>query len=309
MNGRAYQRLNVLVMTAIVVAAACASPLPTLPPESPTESASATVATSTATPATTAPLAHWSDSGFAFDYPADWQIVKEGGLNNAIDFTLVVVGTGDWKRGCVSEGGGTSCSDNILLADPGEVIAEFSVRGHGPAAAVFDPPPFDSLRTNSNLPLTVTDDLLTTKATVYVAGRSPLHVNVMYGLNPTDGDREAVHRVLQSVTFTGETSSATLLTWHERDSARCDSSFVGRLGRGNFGGLNLLSPENGAALPHWPDDWSGSIRADGRVDLRDANQTLVAREWDEVSVAGRDDRTGGFRVCGDMVRRVASFPD
>ena len=310
MGGRAAGRLASVWLLLCALSSGCASPIPTIRPERTASPPKATATNGTAGPTPTSQLtAHYGDGDLAFDYPADWPVLEARGLADGLNFTIVALGFGEWEPGCVSVGNSTSCHPNTLSAEPGKLVVEFLVRGHGPAAFIHDPPPFDAPATYSGLPVVFDDQPELTTATVYLPGRSPLMVRAVFGVGIADTNRAAVHHMVETISNAGQAAVQALNTWRQIDDARCQSTFVGRLGRGDFGGLNMVGgPEYSTVIAAWPDRWSASLGSDGRADLKDADGALVAREWDEVTVIGYEDNSQDFRVCEPVVVS-RSFPD
>jgi hypothetical protein len=301
----------------IVVTVACASPTPTFTPSaapsqpSPSPSASPSASPSpTATAQPTVAFTHYGGEGFSFDYPSDWRVITDAQFTGA-QYVLVVVGTGEWQSGCVTSGNATTCGPNHLIADPGEVVAEFSLRGMGPAVPIYELPPVGSTILESGLAASVDDGPSLTRAAIFVSGADKLAVDVRYGGPPTDNERASVHRMIESLAPPGGVSAPTIDHWASTaiEPASCARKVVrGRLGRGDVGGINVTSADyTEFNFLVWPQGWTARVGADRRTELHDDTGAFVAREWDEVEIGGRGD-PNEFRVCPDAVSVLRAFP-
>ena len=290
------------------VAFGCAAPFPSLPATTATLPPPAPV-TPTAEPSPTlaASLAHYSADGFAIEYPADWMTIAENEFAPA-DHVFVVLGHGEWQNGCMNNDDVTVCTGTVLTPEPGEVLVSLSSRAMGPADPIYGPPPFESTFTDSGLAVSSSDAGQYTRATVYLPGRRQLEIDVRYGGPPTDGNREEVRRVIDSITYRHSRVPPQMRTWNETPDSDCDATLQGRLGRGAFG-LSVMPVDSTFLFASWPAGWTAAIGTDGRAELLDSDGRLVAREWDEISMAGHETRTDEFRVCRSTVTVVRPFPD
>lgn len=294
----------------ILLAVACAAPVPSGSPSVAPTSAPPTTTAPTDAPATASAtaateLTHFSGGDNEFDYPSDWRVIAESDIRIG-QITYVVVGTGDWRSGC---SGFDNCTgEDVFVADPGELVAHFSSFYSGPAHRTFETPPSDALQLPSGLAATVEDGPQRTLATIYIPGRRAMTVDVRYGGAPSDADRAAVHRMIDSTAAGGQAPANIRTATSSITSADCvDRTFRGQLARGDLGGLNIAPPGFSWATVLWPHGWTARLGDDNRVELFDGQGAFVAREWDEVEIGGRGD-SNDFQACDGAVSVIQPFP-
>jgi hypothetical protein len=281
------------------LAAACFAPDPTMTPV-------ASVAPATLTPRPTIGVSHFDEGGLSFDHPSEWHVIAQDEFNG-VDFVMAVVGTGDWNSGCETIGNVTTCGAPALITAPGEVVAQFSTFGHGPATALYEIPSFDSVRTSKGLTAVTSD----TYARLFAPGGHPVEVHVRYGGPPSATLLAQVAAMINSVDYGRDHPATQLTTWDDSavDPEDCPrQELAGQLGRGDMGGLNLLESDSSLAwLLSWPSGWTARPGGDRRLELLDEEDHVVAREWDEVLIGGRGSQDD-FRVCPGAVTVTREFP-
>lgn len=274
----------------IALVAACTSPVPTFTPSAP--------------PATAIALAAYEGDDLSFEYPAEWRVIAERDMRIG-QYTYVVVGTGDWQSGTQHS---TQVNADAWTVDPGELVAHLSYFYSGPASTVFQTPPFDARVLESGLAATIEDGPRSTLATLFVPGHREITVDVRYGGEPTDLQRSAVHRMIDSMDAMADSDGFNLKTGTPPSGPGCSTTaFQGTLARGDLGGLNLALPDFAWVWVSWPEGWTARVREDRRVELFDRNGAHVAREWDEVDVGGSGD-SNEFQSCPDAVSVIRAFP-
>jgi hypothetical protein len=136
---------------------------------------------------------------------------------------------------------------------------------------------------------------------VFVPGLPPIVVEVRVGDQVTGTDaNEDVDRMIASLALTGARREIRL---QPNDLADAPESCIrrevaGRLGRG-AGGVVIQTADDVLHVA-WPEGWSAEEADDRRFSIRDSTGTLVAREWDTVTLGGRG-RGNGLDVCPNGV--------
>jgi hypothetical protein len=303
------------LILAVLLAAACGvpvpsvTPAPSIPPAPSGVPATPPVLSPAVSPAPTLAMTSFSEGWYSFEYPSEWPVIAENVFNGA-DRTPIVVGTGAWSDGCARTQTSVSCSGPVFRLDPGEVVVEVSYRGHGPAIPVFGPPPFDARILEDGVAAEISDVLSGTRVILHVPGTSALALNIKFGSPATDADRAMVAAIVDSFQFGLGRPDVSLTFWTppSGDHDDCEAFGVeGRLGRGDFNGINLLTPAGSFVFLVWPDGWSARIGADGRLEILDASGDVAAHEWDQILIGGRGDQNE-FRVCPDAVQILRRFP-
>ncbi|HYI21316.1 MAG TPA: hypothetical protein VEX62_01650 [Candidatus Limnocylindrales bacterium] len=309
------RRLRWLVIPSLLVVAACTASLPApsllTPSALPSSPATTSPSESVAPPPTgsASPAIEFYDDGYlSFEYPAEWPIIATR-VFNGVAFTPIVLGTGEWDDGCEPFGSnGIHCSGSELIADPGELVAEFWTQGHGPASLVYELPSFESYMIEGGAAVDRSTGPTFTNATVFPPGRLPYEMRVRYGSPMTEAERETIEMIIGSVRFGSDDRQFSLSSWDSTSlgSRACTRTVLrGQIGRGDFPSLNLGGTAY-AALS-WPRSWTSRLPEGGRVEILDESGDVVAREWDEVEIGGRGD-ANEFKVCADAVRVVRAFP-
>jgi hypothetical protein len=116
-------------LAAVLTVAAAAVAVPRLagPPASPT------APSSSPTPVLPGAPGHFDNSAFSFDYPTSWPVIS-GAYNEGIAVQVyAVLGTGDWRSGCVLTANGGSCTGDTADVSGGRVVVKIWNVVTGPA--------------------------------------------------------------------------------------------------------------------------------------------------------------------------------
>jgi hypothetical protein len=114
------------------------------------------------TPAVSAPVAEgrYDNGNFSFDYPATWKVLAGAYYEGLAFRTDVVLGTGEWHSGCVTQDNGGSCTGDKVNVGGGRVVVKLFQRTGGPA--VFECGPDANATLGPNAVMKGTDQGATT---------------------------------------------------------------------------------------------------------------------------------------------------
>jgi hypothetical protein len=189
-------------------------------------------------------------------------------------------------------------------------VVDFWYDDYGPGVSMYDLPPSNARLLASGFPAVFETDGAPTRTTIYVPGHVHIVVDVTFGPQTPDADRASVHRMIESIAPSGGPRAVDLESSELRDaSASCiRRELVGRLGRGDSG--VVVQTDAGNVLDvAWPEGWSAREAEDRRFEIRDSTGTVVAREWDQVTLGGRG-RNSSFDVCPNgVIAREEFAPD
>jgi hypothetical protein len=292
----------------VLFSAGCASSIqPVLP--TPTQTTTITPPP-TPTPSSTAnslTLVHYSDNGISFDYPSDWPVITQG-LFNGADWIPIVLGTGEWDEGCNADG---SCGQPLFTLDDDEFVVQLSYQHHGPAAFVYQLPPFDALALDGGLVAAIDDGFRSTRAHFYEPGRDGFVLDVRLGGEPAEALRAAIRAVVESFARRPAAGPPQLEYWDSAsiDAVRCERREIrGRLGRGDVLGLSVLEVDGRPVRVNWPVGWTARVGEASRTELLSEEGAVIAREWDEVVLGGRRPFDSQFNACPEAVTVTREFP-
>jgi hypothetical protein len=295
MTPRAWRLTNVAWLALIAIACSSTPPPPTPAPLPTGTSTSQPTATPETSP-TPVGFIHFDGTPISFDYPASWRVISDGEFTGWTT-AVAVVGTGNWTNGCVE----AQCASPRPSVGPGEIVADFWYDDYGPARSIYDLPPSSAHLLASGLPAVIASDDQSTRAAIYLPGHVPIMVDVSFGPLTPEADRAAIDRLLASIAPSAGPRVVDLERSELPDtSASCIRREVpGRLGRG-ASGVTLLTEAGDVLYVDWPENWMAREGEDRRFDIYDSTGTVVAREWDQVTLGGRG-RGNDFDVCPNGV--------
>ena len=173
------------------------------------------------------------------------------------------------------------------VADAGELVVTVSYFYSGPAMPAYEVPPFDAMTLDSGLAAISQ----VPSATVYVPGHRALDVDMGVGGVPSVDQLAAFDRLIETIDL-DERAPAHLLTNEfgvDDTPCRITDIVTGRLARGDVGGPTLPLGDGSWITLLWPRNWRARLDDDHRLVVIDDSGQAVAREWDEVELAGRGD--------------------